>query len=253
MAQKKSKKKSQGRFVFVDAPITLCICLSSIAIYALEANFFDGNYLAIFSSPQKPFLLSHFTSYLRLFLHILGHTNLTHLCFNVILLLLLAPSQEQKYSRTVFCIMIFVCSFVSGILFVVFGVPLVRGLDGVAFLLILLSAFDSIQKQAVSSSVLLLVCVFVVYVLVDKNLDSAQIASANAVLQNPNSANESVYKGVASTMQLLGGICASLFGLISPVKPERKKKSTLAKQSASAQSTQAQSFSAQSNFDDTDA
>lgn len=206
---KRNTKRKKIKIIF-DAPITLIFCFACLGIFVFTKCVLKKEFLTLFSVPSAffgnaPFNTSSILDYFRLIFHIFGHKNWNHLITNLCFILLLAPKIERKFGRTVFLMMIFVATLVSGVLNVCFGSSLVMGANSIVFMLILLTALTALQKQTIPFSVIALVCLFV----------SNEIFGGNTT------------NGFSEATNLFGGIVASLFGLI---KPEKKQKATKPKQ-----------------------
>jgi membrane associated rhomboid family serine protease len=137
------------------------------------------------SSPKSLFF------YIRLFGHILGHANWSHFFNNFLIILLVGPMLEEKYSSKKLLIMILFTAFVTGLINLAFFNTGLLGASGIAFMLILLSSFVNLEKGTVPVTFVL---VFLAYI-------GSEVVSG--------------FVGSDNTSQLthiVGGVCGGIFG-----------------------------------------
>jgi len=79
--------------------------------------------------------------YLRLFTHVLGHTDLSHFSSNMLLFLLVGPLLEEKYGSEKILMIILVTAFVTGVVHIIMpGNTALLGASGIVFAFILLAS-----------------------------------------------------------------------------------------------------------------
>jgi len=180
--------------------VSVVMILNSIAeIRGARGLLYFFSAPASFRADFDMFNFKEVLHYLRLFFHIFGNKQWIDLARDLSFVLLLGPQIEKTYGAKLLFLMIFVCAFASGVLNVCFSTVSLCGSSGVAFMMILLAVFMSIKKQSVPVSAVLLLFLYV----------------GQAVSKNGGGNGEIIH--------LIGGICGSLFGMISPENKASKK------------------------------
>lgn len=124
--------------IYLNAPITIAfVCVCSIAL--LLQTLTNGYSTDLLFSTYSSSLLNPFT-YIRLFGHVFGHADFSHLISNVMYILILGPMLEEKYHDKLIYV-ILTTAIVTGIINNIFfpGTHLL-GASGVVFAFILLSS-----------------------------------------------------------------------------------------------------------------
>jgi len=189
------------RIIFqYNAPTTLTFAL--IALIVLIASYFLGSsftykFFCVFRSS----LLDPLT-YLRFFTHVLGHADLAHYTGNIVLMLTLGPTLEERYgSRTIFGT-IAITALVSGLIQWVFfpGVALM-GASGIVFMMIIMASLGGMQGGGIP---LTLVFVFVFYV--GNEIYDGFVLSDN----------------VSQLTHIVGGVCGAVLGILNRHRGKRR-------------------------------
>ena len=146
-----AKKHTKLKLSF-SSPVTLYICFTALAVFALDATFVPGIIQKIFSAPASlkvagGFDWKNILDYLRLFFHVLGHPGWKDIALNLAFVLILAPQLEKQYGSVVLTLMVLVCAFVSGILNVCFNPQPLCGSDGLVFIWHWLLPKTMLQKR----------------------------------------------------------------------------------------------------------
>ena len=131
------------KHIYINAPITLTFSL--ICIVALLLNYISKGKtnLWLFSTYGSS-LLSPMT-YLRLFTHVFGHSDINHLMSNLLYILLLGPILEEKYGNKLI-IVIFSTAIVTGLVHNLFSPNIMLlGASGVVFSFIILASITGNQ------------------------------------------------------------------------------------------------------------
>lgn len=140
-----------------------------------------------------------FLSFIRLFTHILGHTDISHYFNNFLLILITAPMIEERYgSRLTFCFII-ITAFITGILHIIISDKALLGASGIAFMFIGLASFTNIEKNKVP-----LTTILVIFMCLGKEL--------SFLGKNDN---------ISRITHIVGGICGLVIGVI--VNYKRRK------------------------------
>ncbi len=218
-----------------NAPVTLTFSILCVLVLLTDRFILDGTLIpAIFTAPacmteKNGFNWNYVLDYVRLFTHVLGHADWTHLLGNLAYILLLGPLMEERYGSKMLALMIVVTSLVTGVLNVCLIPSVLLGASGICFMLIVLSSLNVITRNKIP-----LTFVFLVAVYIAKEFSGAKTAETS---------NISVVAHIA------GGLCGSLFGFLAvpkakrasaraPASPVRKTPATSAKSTSPAQNQQ---------------
>lgn len=142
-----------------DSPVILTFALLSLA--ALIANqltdgWANANLFSVYRSSFTDPL-----TYVRLFLHVLGHADVTHFFSNICLLLVLGPIVESRYGCKNVIISMVITAFVSGLVyFIFFQNPPLLGASGIVFMLIFLSSISGIRGGNIPLSLILVAIIY---------------------------------------------------------------------------------------------
>lgn len=198
-----------------NSPVVLTFCFLCALILLLDKTVLHNKQFieSFFSVPggwraEVPFNLKSVLDYIRLFTHVLGHANWTHLAGNLTFILLLGPLLEERYGSPMIALMMIVTALVTGVLNACFMPTPLYGASGIAFMLIILASFTSISKNEVPLSFIL---VFIVFL-------------GSEIFGTGDKSNISVVAHVA------GGLCGSLFGFM--IAPKAKNSKTSKKKSS---------------------
>lgn len=173
-----------------NAPVTLSFTL--IALAALIMGYLTG-----FKSTELLFCVRRTSLtdplfYLRLFTHVLGHTDLQHYIGNFTVILLVAPMLEEKYGSKRLLLMIIFTAFITGLITVIFFPnTALLGASGIAFMMILLSSFAGSGSGEIP---LTLIFVAVLYL-------GSEVIDGIFVTDN-----------VSQMGHIIGGVCGGAFG-----------------------------------------
>lgn len=170
----------------------LILTMFAISVVALILKYFtNGKSDTLLFSSYRSSLLNPLT-YLRLFTHILGHSNWEHLINNYIIILLVGPMIEEKYGTIDLLLMILITAFVVGVFNFIRGGIKLKGSSCIVFMLIILSSFSNIQAGKIPITFIL---IFIFYVFREiKDLK----------------AND----GISHIGHLLGALCGAIFGFL---------------------------------------
>ena len=143
-----------------NAPVVLSIVAVSFAATLL--NYLTGGRsgLLLFMTYHSS-LLSPMT-WIRMFTHIFGHADWSHLIGTMSYLLLLGPMLEEKYSSRVLLEVILVTAFVTGLAnYILFPATALCGASGVVFAFILLSSFTNFHEGEIPVTFILVAVLFI--------------------------------------------------------------------------------------------
>lgn len=137
-------------------------------------------------------------TYIRLFGHVLGHSNLQHYTGNMMMILLLGPMIEERYGSITMLKMMGITAFVTGIInSLLFPRVALCGASGIVFLLIVLSSMVNFKEGEIP---LTLILVLVVYL-------GEEIV--NGLFSKDN---------ISQLAHIIGGLCGCGFGFMIGAK-----------------------------------
>lgn len=174
-----------------NAPVTLTFAL--LALGALILGHYTGGkttmkYFCVYRSS-----LADPLTYLRFFTHVLGHADVQHFTNNIILMLVLGPTLEERYgSRTVLFTILFT-AFVAGLIqWIFFPQTALLGASGIVFMMIIMASLGGMRGGGIP---LTLVFVFLFYV-------GGEIFSGLVLKDN-----------ISQLTHVVGGICGAVLGI----------------------------------------
>ena len=143
-----------------NAVVTLTMFFVSFMIVLL--NYFSkGWFNKILFSTQRGKWYNPFT-YVRMFLHILGHRDWKHFSNNYLMILLLGPLIEEKYGSLNFLSMVLITAFVTGLVNLFKKKSNLKGASCIVFMLIVLSAFVNINSNKIPLTLVLIIIFYIV-------------------------------------------------------------------------------------------
>lgn len=203
---KKNSFFSKVRITY-NAPVTLTFTLISALILLIDNLLLNNNLIpAIFTVPGNPnFHFNQPLDYLRLILHIFGHSDWNHLISNMSFILLLGPMLEERYGSGILSLMMIVTSLVTGVLNACFSSLPMVGSSDIAFMMILLASFTSLSKNEIPLSFILILVLYI----------------GREIVTHQQKDN------IAIIAHIAGGLCGSLFAFLAT--PKQKATSTVKK------------------------
>ncbi len=153
------RKTDPRGWVELSSPVTLCFALLSLLATLLHTLTGGASTRALFSVYRAP--LSDPLFIPRLFLHVLGHLDLTHLIANLGLLLVLGPTAEKRWGALRFLLLILITALVTGLTHIALSpATLSLGASGVVYMLLILSAGAGREGGKVPLTLLLAAFIF---------------------------------------------------------------------------------------------
>lgn len=133
-------------------------------------------------------------TYIRFIGHALGHADINHFMSNMLLILVIGPTLEEKYGSIDLIVGTASTALISGILqYIFFPNTALLGASGIVFMLIMLSSLSGMKEGKIP---LTLILVAILYL-------GQELYSILFITDN-----------VANLMHIVGGICGTGFGLI---------------------------------------
>ena len=141
-----------------NAPVTLTFALASLIVLGVGklTNGYSTN--MFFSVYRSPISVAWF---IRLFGHVLGHSNMTHLAGNMTLFLLLGPILEDRYTSGTLLEAFGIVAVISGLVNIIFfpGTALL-GASGLVFMMIVLVSAADLKKGEIPISMILVILIY---------------------------------------------------------------------------------------------
>lgn len=185
------KKKNFSFGFSYNSPVILTFSLLSLAVLLL-ASVTDGRSNTLLFSVYR-FRLTDLPGYLRLFLHVLGHSGYDHLASNICMILVVGPMVEEKYGSRNMLIAITGTAFVTGIVHIITSSAVMLGASGIVFMLILMASITNFRGGYIP---LTLVAVAVIYI-------GSEFASGVRLDDN-----------IAHMVHIVGGMMGIVWGIV---------------------------------------
>jgi len=190
-----------------NAPVTLTFSLLCVAVLLFHQMVIKNGMLLLFIAPgcqsgPFPFDYKDPLHYVRLFTHVLGHSDWNHLVGNLSFLLLLGPILEERFGSKMLLVMIAATAFVTGVINACFIPQGLMGASGVVFMMILLSSYSTIDRSKIPLTFILVALVYL----------GSEFLSLGTSGQT----------GISNIAHLIGGACGSIFGFLAV--PSQKKR-----------------------------
>ena len=143
-----------------NAIVTLTFFFISLFVLFLDRITNDKAKRYVFSCERSS--LKNPLTYLRFFTHIFGHKDWGHLSSNFLKILLLGPLIEEKYGSINLVIMILITAFITGLVNFIKGKSRMYGASGIAFMLIVLSAFVNVAQRKIPITLVLIILFYLI-------------------------------------------------------------------------------------------
>lgn len=169
--------KNPLRKIDYNAPVILTFVFLSL-IVTLLGEITNGSVTRLLFRVYRS-SWSDWKTYIRLFGHVLGHSNWSHYLGNMMTLMLVGPMVEQHYGSRDLAFMIVLTALVTGLLNNLFFNTALLGASGIVFMLIVLSSATSMKEDTIPLTMILVICVFLgqqIYEGLTKNDNISQFA-----------------------------------------------------------------------------
>ena len=142
-----------------NAPVVLTFVLLCVAVQGLNLLTGGASNRLLFSVYRSSFLDP--LAYLRVFLHVLGHSGWEHLLNNMMYLLILGPMLEEKYGSRTMLFTILATALATGLVnLIFFPHTALLGASGIVFAWILLSSITVTDRNTIPLSFLLVAVLY---------------------------------------------------------------------------------------------
>lgn len=151
--------KKHSITILYNSPVILTFALLSLAALAL-GRLTDGwttqNLFCVFRSP-----LTDLLTYPRFFLHVLGHGDFSAYCANIVIMLAVGPTVEERFGSRCLLLAILVTALVTGlVLWFFFPTTALMGASGVVFMLIVLASFAGVHGGTIPLTLILVLVLY---------------------------------------------------------------------------------------------
>ena len=174
-----------------NSPVILSFVFLSLGALIL-GTITKGLTNRMFFSVYRSSLLNPFT-YIRLFGHVLGHSDLQNFMGNMTYILLLGPIIEEKYTSKNLLEMIGITAVVTGLVNMIFFDSALLGASGIAFMFIILSSITGIKDGEIPLTLIIVVIFFL----------GQQVIQG--ITQHDN---------ISQLTHIIGGVLGIVFGLM---------------------------------------
>ena len=174
-----------------NAPVTLTFV--SLSFIALVLGWVTKGKItqSFFSVYRSPISIAWF---IRLFGHVLGHSNLSHYASNMTLFLLLGPVLEKKYGSATLVETFGIVAVISGLVnILLFPHAALLGASGLVFMMIVLVSAEDLKDREIPITMILVIIIYL----------GSEIVNMVSVRDN-----------VSQLTHIIGGICGAGFGAI---------------------------------------
>ena len=173
-----------------NAPVVLTFVLFCFAA-TLLGQIGDGFLNRLLFSTYRSSWMNPLT-YIRLFTHVLGHTDWGHFSGNAIYILLLGPMLEEKYGTKTLLYAMAATAFATGLLnTLLFSNVALLGASGIVFSFILLSSFTSFSVGDIPLTVIIVAVLYI----------GQEIVSGVLIQDN-----------ISNMAHVVGGLVGTVFG-----------------------------------------
>lgn len=204
-----SRKKINLNFSY-DAPVSQTFVIITVVIFLLDLLLFKSKLNSTYliaptaAGGAFPFSFKEPLSWIRILFYIFGGTDKSLLFTNLLFVILIGPTMEERYGSVIIGIMFFVSAMFTGVLNACACKAGISGCSSVVFMLLILNALMFFTKKTISATSITMILLFV---------------CREFFIQNPN--------GIAGTLiTLAGGLCGSLFAFIASPKARAAKKNS---------------------------
>ena len=174
-----------------NSPVVLTFALVSLAALLLGKLTDGWTTQHLFSVWHSP--LSDFLTYPRFILHVLGHADYSHYIGNMMMILVVGPSLEEKYGSRNLLNAIIITALVSGVIhWAFFPGSALLGASGIVFMMIVMASLAGMRDGGIPITLILVLILYLGGEIVD------------GIMLSDN---------VSQLTHIVGGICGAFLGL----------------------------------------
>ncbi len=174
-----------------NSPVVLTFALLSLGALLLN-KLTGGQSNRLLFSVYRASLLKPLT-WLRMVLHVLGHSSYSHYLGNMMMILVVGPPLEEKYGSRNLLAAIVLTALASGLVqWIFFPGSALLGASGIVFMMIVMSSLSGMRDGAIPITLILVLVLYLGGELV------------NGVVRSDN---------VSQLTHIIGGLCGAFLGL----------------------------------------
>lgn len=142
-----------------NAPVVLTFALISLGALVANMLTLGATNRLLFSTYRSSF--KDVFTYIRLFGHVLGHSDISHYVGNMMMFLLLGPIAEEKYGSKNLLILFAITALITGLVnTMLFPKSALLGASGIVFCLIVLVSMTSFTSGHIPLTMILVMVIY---------------------------------------------------------------------------------------------
>lgn len=143
-----------------NSPVVLTFALISLIVLILGWLTGGKTTSLLFCVYRSP--LSDPLTYPRFFLHVLGHSNISHYMGNIVLMLVVGPPLEEKFGSRKILLAIAITALISGIVqYIFFPSSALLGASGIVFMMIVMLSMTGAERGRIPLTMILVVIFYI--------------------------------------------------------------------------------------------
>ncbi len=187
------------RRIRYNAPFTITFALVSLLALVLDQRTGGRANRLVFSVYRSS--LADPLTYIRAFTHLLGHSSFAHYSGNIMLMLVLGPTLEERYgSRTVFLLALATAFIAGAVHCLMYSNVMLLGASGIVFMMILLNSMGGARDGSIPLTLILVAALYI-----GGEIFSGLFSSDN----------------VSRISHVAGGLCGAVFGMTRAARRRR--------------------------------
>ena len=149
-----------SRRIQYNSPVVLTFALISLIVLVLGWLTGGKTTSLLFCVYRSP--LSDPLTYPRFFLHVLGHSNISHYMGNIVLMLVVGPPLEEKFGSRKILLAVVITAFISGLVqYVFFPSSALLGASGIVFMMIVMLSMTGAERGRIPLTMILVVIFYI--------------------------------------------------------------------------------------------
>jgi len=182
-------KKIIQKFQY-NSPVILTFTIIALIVQIISTIPGTGWFHSLFCASRGSLINPLF--YIRLFTHVIGHSNWEHYIGNFTYILLVGPMLEEKYGSKRLLTMMAATALITGVINVLFFNVILCGASGIVFMFILLASCSNFDEGKIPVTLILAAVAYI-------GKEFISMFQADSISQ---------------LSHILGGICGAFFGFL---------------------------------------
>jgi membrane associated rhomboid family serine protease len=182
------------RRIEYNAPVTLTFAIAALGVLLLDkvtGGFTTLKFFSVYRCSLRDPL-----AYVRFFGYVLGHSGYGHYMNNILLMLVIGPSIEEKYGSRNLLLCIIGTALIGGIIqWIFFPETILLGASGIVFMMIVMSSFSGGSSRSIPLTLILVIIFY---------------------LGNELAVGLSVQDNISHITHIAGGLCGAAAGFMLP-------------------------------------